>query len=211
MRDSKASVRCKLVKHLGQGPYERLVRFVLFARSVRTGQIPADEALSVVDKIVFAFKTLKPAAEVSLDVLLVLHAPAIAVKIRAISFEHFCRPMIDGARFIPPVPYEDSLPVRFQDAAALRAEFFHVKPMERLRRRDKIDRALRKLRVLAIAAREAHMGIPRQLCLRDGAHGGVRLHADDRAAPFCKLFGKDARAASDIRNDTAYAKPDLVI
>lgn len=112
MRDSEAAVRCKLVKYLGQGPYERLVRFVPFARSVRTGQIPADEALSVVDKIVFTFKALEPAAKISLDVLLVLHAPAIAVKIRAISFEHFCRPMIDGARFIPPVPHEGALPVR---------------------------------------------------------------------------------------------------
>lgn len=112
MRDSKAAVRCKLVKYLTQSPYERLVRFVLFARSVRTGQIPADEALSVVDKIVFAFKMLEPAAKISLDVLLVLHAPAIAVKIRTITFEHIRRLLIDGARFIPPVPYEDSLPVR---------------------------------------------------------------------------------------------------
>lgn len=112
MRDNEAAVRCKLVKYLGQGPYKRLVRFVFFARSVRTGQIPANEAFSVVDKIIFTFKTLKPAAKISLDVLLVLHAPAIAVEIRAISFEHFCRPMIDGARFIPPVPYENGLPVR---------------------------------------------------------------------------------------------------
>ena len=112
MRDSEASVRCKLVKYLTQSPYERLVRFVLFARSVRAGQIPADEAFSVVDKIVFTFKSVKPAAKISLDVLLVLHAPAIAVEIRAISFERFRRPLIDGARLIPPVPYENGLPVR---------------------------------------------------------------------------------------------------
>lgn len=112
MRDSEASVRCKLVKYLAQSPYKRLVRFVLFARSVRTGQIPANEALSIVDKIIFTFKTLKPTAKVSLDVLLVLHAPTITVKIRAISFERFRRHLIDGARFIPPVPYEDALPVR---------------------------------------------------------------------------------------------------
>lgn len=112
MRDSKAVVRCKLVKYLGQGPYKRLVRFVLFARSVRTGQMPADETRSVVDKIVFAFKPLKPAAKVSFDVFLVLHAPAITVKIRTISFEHFRRLLIDGARLIPPVPYEDGFPVR---------------------------------------------------------------------------------------------------
>lgn len=112
MRDNEAVVRCKLVKYLAQSPYERLVRFVPFARSVRTGQIPANEARSVADKIIFTFKTLKPAAKVSLDVPLVLHAPAIAVKIRAISFEHFCRPMIDGARFIPPVPHENRFSVR---------------------------------------------------------------------------------------------------
>lgn len=112
MRNNEAAVRCKLVKYLTQSPYERLVRFVLFARSVRTGQIPADEALSVVDKIVFAFKALEPAAKISLDVLLVLHAPAITMEIRAISFEHFCRPMIDDACIVPPVPYENGLPVR---------------------------------------------------------------------------------------------------
>ena len=112
MRDSEAAGRCKLVKYLAQSPYERLVRSVPFARSVRTGQIPADEALFIVDKIIFTFKALEPAAKVSLDVLLVLRAPAIAVEIRAITFEHFRRSLIDGALLIPPVPYEDSLPVR---------------------------------------------------------------------------------------------------